>query len=129
VHDQQVLVAGGRVDHLLRRVGEGDHHPGTSALGQARRGLERLHLVPVATYVVVVDLVGEVADLLGQLGDPRLEIGGAVGLGVGEGGQVVVPPRPQVGALARLRADHEQPSADQHHRRRAEPPAEPPAER
>ena len=107
VHDQQVLVAGGRVDHLVGRVGEGDHHAGTRARGEAGRALERLDLLLVAAYGVVVDLVGEVADLLGQLGHPRLEIGGAVGLGVGEGGQVVVPPRPQVGALAGLRADHE----------------------
>ena len=86
-------------------------------------------LALVAAHVVVVDLVGEVADLLGQLGDPLLERGGAVGLGVGERGQVVVPPRPQVGALAGLRADHEQPPADQHHSRRRQPPAGPAGQR
>jgi hypothetical protein len=129
VHDQEVQVATGGVDHLLGRVTEGDRDAGAAARGQPRGVTQLLDLPLVPLDLAVVDRLGEGVDLAVQRLHALLERGVLVGLLLHQRRQVGVTAGAQVGALAVLGAHHEQRAAQQDHGGGTQPPHGPRAAR
>ena len=127
VHEQEVGVVAVARAGVGRCVGEGHAHPRADLRQQTRLALHGSRAAVERPHLLVVDRPAEERDLSPEVVDASLE-------GVDPGGvvphdrrQVGEPPRPQVGPLAAVGADHEERTAEQAHHGRRDPPHQGPS--